>query len=131
MVHHEYNLTTGPLRHRAGWHHGLGQLFELFTLEGVDDRLRAGFVRVLSALARSGPVWVICTMRSDFYHRLAELPELVALAEGAGQFHFLPPSPVEIAQMIRNPARAAGESAIGATTWIQPSRESILRPTPP
>ena len=30
-----------------------------------------------------------------------------------------------------NPARAAGESAIGETTWIQPSRESIRRPTPP
>ena len=30
---------------------------------------------VLDAFARSGRVWVICTLRSDFYPRLAELPE--------------------------------------------------------
>ena len=84
------------------------QMEELFTLERIDEAERAGFIDVLSSLARSGRVWVIGAMRSDFYHRCAEVPELVALSEGAGQHHLISPSAAEIAQIIRNPARAAG-----------------------
>ena len=47
-------------------------------------------------------------MRSDFYHRCAELPELAALKEGAGQFDLLPPSFDEIGQIITYPAQVAG-----------------------
>jgi energy-coupling factor transporter ATP-binding protein EcfA2 len=84
------------------------QLEEIFTLAQVDDRERRSFVVALSALAGSGCVWVIATMRSDFFPRCVEIPELVALKEGAGQFDTLPPSFAEIGQMIRYPARAAG-----------------------
>jgi tetratricopeptide (TPR) repeat protein len=51
---------------------------------------------------------VICTLRSDFYPRLANLPKLGALKEGAGQYDLLPPTASEIGQMIRLPASAAG-----------------------
>ena len=84
------------------------QMEELFTHERVDDEVRARFIAVLVSLAKGGMVWVIGAMRSDFYHRCAEAPELVALSEGAGQYHLIPPSHAEIAQIIRNPARAAG-----------------------
>ena len=84
------------------------QLEELFTRDGVDPEHRRAFVRVLSSLARSGRVWVIGTMRSDFYHRVDDEPELLALTEGAGQYRLLPPSAAELAQMIRSPAFAAG-----------------------
>ena len=84
------------------------QLEELFTLESGSAEDRSAFVAALGALAQSGYVWVIGTMRSDFYHRCAEVPELVALTEGSGQYHLLPPSPAECAQVIRGPARAAG-----------------------
>jgi hypothetical protein len=84
------------------------QLEELFTLERVDERQRRGFVQALSALARSGLVWVIGTMRSDFYSRCAEVAELAALKEGAGQYDLLPPTAAELQQMIELPARAAG-----------------------
>ena len=84
------------------------QMEELFTLDRVDAAERSGFIAVLAALAKSGLVWVIGAMRSDFYHRCAEAPELVALSEGAGQYHLVPPSPAEIAQIIRNSAKAAG-----------------------
>jgi tetratricopeptide (TPR) repeat protein len=85
------------------------QLEEIFTLPKIDDRQREGFVAALSALARSGAVWVLATMRSDFYPRCAELPELAALKEGpAGQYDVLPPTHAEVGQMIRGPARAAG-----------------------
>ena len=83
------------------------QMEEIFTLERADAKERESFIAVLSALARSGVVWVIATMRSEFYP-LAELPELVALKEGAGQYDLLPPNVAEIGQMIREPAFAAG-----------------------
>ncbi len=63
---------------------------------------------MLDAFARSGRVWVICTLRSDFYPRLANLPKLTALKEGAGQYDLLAPTASEIGQMIRLPTRAAG-----------------------
>jgi tRNA A-37 threonylcarbamoyl transferase component Bud32 len=84
------------------------QMEELFTLEQVSREARRGFVDALAALARSGRVSILATLRSDFYGRCEELPELMALKQGAGQYHLEPPSPAEIAQMIRLPARAAG-----------------------
>jgi len=84
------------------------QMEELFTSEELDPAERASFITMLSALAQSGQVWVIGAMRSDFYHRCAEEPNLVALSADAGQYHLVPPSPVELAQIIRSPARAAG-----------------------
>jgi TPR repeat protein/predicted Ser/Thr protein kinase len=86
----------------------IDQMEELFTLEKVTPDERKGFVDALSALARSGRVWVMGTLRSDYYARCEELAELMALKEGAGQYHVGPPTPAEIGQMIRLPARAAG-----------------------
>jgi conflict system STAND superfamily ATPase len=84
------------------------QMEEIFTRDGVDAEERERFIAVLSLMARSGLAWVIATMRSDFYPRCAEIPELVALKEGAGQYDLLPPTFAEIKQMIAYPARAAG-----------------------
>ena len=61
----------------------------------------------LAALARSGLAWVVATMRSEFFARCAELPELAALKAGQGQLDLLPPTFAEIGQMIRYPARDA------------------------
>jgi WD40 repeat protein len=47
-------------------------------------------------------------MRSDFFPRLAEFSQLLALAEGTGSYHLPPPAPVELGQIIRRPAQAAG-----------------------
>jgi tetratricopeptide (TPR) repeat protein len=84
------------------------QLEEIFTTAGVTAEERAGFLAVIDSLARSGRVWVLATLRSDFYPRCAELPVLAALKEGTGQYDLLPPSRGEIGQMIRLPAQVAG-----------------------
>jgi hypothetical protein len=86
------------------------QLEELFTSEAISQADRSQFVALLEALARSGSVLVIATMRSDVWHRAAETPQLVRLAEGAGRLDLVAPSPAEIGQMIRLPAQAAGLS---------------------
>jgi len=84
------------------------QLEELFTLSAVAAAEREAFVAALSSLSRSGKVFVVATLRADFYHRAVELPELVALQDRAGQSTLLLPTPAEIGLMVRLPARAAG-----------------------
>ena len=86
------------------------QLEELFTVPGIGPDDRRLFVQVLAGLARSGAVWVIATVRADFWHRAAEIPELIGLAEGQGRIDLAAASPAELAEMIRKPAQAAGLS---------------------
>jgi hypothetical protein len=86
------------------------QLEELFTVPGIGPDDRRLFVQVLAGLARSRAVWVIATVRADFWHRAADIPELIALAEGQGRIDLAAASPAELAEMIRKPAQAAGLS---------------------
>src|SRR4029077_1433145 len=52
------------------------QLEELFT-SGFSEELQLKFVSALSALARSGRVFVLATLRSDFYARYQQFNDLV------------------------------------------------------
>jgi WD40 repeat protein len=83
------------------------QLEELFT-EVISPEKRQAFLETLAILSRRNPVVVIGTMRSDFFPRLAEFPRLLALAQGSASYHLPPPAPVELGQIIRRPAQAAG-----------------------
>lgn len=85
-------------------------LEEIFSRPGASHEDREKFIAALSALANSGLVWVIGTMRSDFYERCGELPSLLALKAGSGQYHLAPPTSAEIGRMIRLPAQLAGLS---------------------
>ena len=86
------------------------QFEELFTLATISPDNRRLFVRLLAGLARSGAVWVVATLRADFWDRAAGLPELLNLAQGLGRIDVAAPSPAELAEMIRKPAQAAGLS---------------------
>lgn len=86
----------------------IDQFEEIFTNESLDQDEIKSFIHLISELVDSGVVWVIATMRSDFYHRATDYPELVDLKEGEGQYHLMAPDFGEIGQMIRQPARAAG-----------------------
>jgi WD40 repeat protein len=84
------------------------QMEELFTVEDTDQGARERFVHLLAALAGSGFVWVVGTIRADFFHRCGEVPGFSALKDGLGSYELLPPTGPEIAQIIHEPARAAG-----------------------
>lgn len=84
------------------------QLEEAFSDERVTPDERDAFFSAIDALARSGRVWIIATMRSDAYPLIAASPTLVALKEGDGQYDLMPPTLREIGQIIRFPASAAG-----------------------
>jgi WD40 repeat protein/TPR repeat protein len=84
------------------------QLEELFTGERISAGERVHFIALLAGLVRSGLVWVVATMRRDFWHRADETPELLDLSEGNGRIELAPPTAPQLSQMVRRPAEAAG-----------------------
>ena len=84
------------------------QLEELFTIDPIDNQTRSAFASALHALARSGHVWVIATMRSDFFHRLAEVPTLVQVSGGEGRYLLGFPDAAALRQIIEQPATEGG-----------------------
>jgi WD40 repeat protein len=83
------------------------QMEELFTQDGSATE-RDAFVDVLHALVTKMRVFVVATLRSDFYHRYQEIPQLVELVGETGRFDLVRPTPEDLAQMVRLPAQAAG-----------------------
>lgn len=81
------------------------QLEEIFSL-GAEDR--GAIVRLMDALARSGRVWVIATLRNDFYPEFQSDAMLLRLKEEGSSFDVQAPSPADIRDIIHGPVRAAG-----------------------
>ena len=86
----------------------IDQLEEIFTIGRFDAAQRVAFIRAISALSRSGLVWVIATMRSDLYASCEEIEDFRALKAEDGQYDLSPPNVSEVGQIIRMPALAAG-----------------------
>ena len=86
----------------------IDQLEELFTRPEVAAGERARFGEIVAALARSGVVWVIATMRSDLAHRLDEVKALGDLAGRGARLTLNPPDAAQLLEIIRQAARAAG-----------------------
>jgi tetratricopeptide (TPR) repeat protein len=85
----------------------IDQLEELFASAESDRR---AFVRLLASLAATGRVWVVATMRNDFYDRLRQDAELSALADRGRIYDLAPPVLADYREIIRRPAQAAGLS---------------------
>ncbi|WBS00767.1 winged helix-turn-helix domain-containing protein [Pseudoduganella sp. SL102] len=74
------------------------------TADSAADR--AAFFQALDRLARAN-VLVVLACRNDFYPEVMAVPELMALKTRGGHFDVEPPDGAAIAQMVREPARAA------------------------
>ncbi|MEW5803389.1 MAG: WD40 repeat domain-containing protein [bacterium] len=105
----------------------IDQMEELFTL-GLSPEQIGYFIHTIDQCARSGRIFVIATMRSDFYSQCLKLPELIALKKGDGQYDLEKPTSQEIGQMIRQPAAAAGLQFEVAPESKQ-SLDEVLRDT--
>jgi ABC-type arginine transport system ATPase subunit len=86
----------------------IDQLEELFTMADLAAESRTSFLNFLETAARSGSVWVVATMRSDFYQLLQTEPALVRMKEGAGMFDVLAPQTDALQRLIEEPARVSG-----------------------
>ncbi|CAN7292132.1 winged helix-turn-helix domain-containing protein [Pseudoduganella sp. LjRoot289] len=83
------------------------RLEAIFRAPGVSEDLRSHFLFVLEQLARSGAALVMLACRNDFYPDVIALPALMALKSRGGHFDLSPPEGADIAQIVRQPARAA------------------------
>jgi formylglycine-generating enzyme required for sulfatase activity len=84
------------------------QLEELFSQKSSEPEESRGFFEVIEALARSRLVWVVATVRSDFYQECQKVPSLVQMKQGLGHFDLLPPGPNDLLRVITRPAAVAG-----------------------
>jgi tetratricopeptide (TPR) repeat protein len=85
----------------------IDQFEELFAAS-VSEAERAAFIDFIAALVGTGRVWVAATLRADFYARMLEQPALKKLKELGATYDLAPPGPVELAEIVRAPAEAAG-----------------------
>lgn len=109
----------------------LDQLEAVFTSGAISDDDRRALDAAVARLATSGMVWVIATLRSDFFHHMPDLPQLAELAAGLGQYHLVPPTGAEVDLIITRPAEAAGitfeKSARSGVSLAAVIREAATR----
>ncbi|WP_442508908.1 SUMF1/EgtB/PvdO family nonheme iron enzyme [Novipirellula sp. SH528] len=86
----------------------LDQLEELWTDRHTTSQDRERFFAAIEALARSGHVVVLATLRSDFYHHAQQMPIFLQLKGRQGHYDLLPPNATSIQRLITEPARLAG-----------------------
>jgi tetratricopeptide (TPR) repeat protein len=85
----------------------IDQLEEVFSNPAASVG-EASLMGAIVALCHSPSIWIAATIRSDFIHRLEGYPDLMQALGRSSSYTLLPPRPDELAEMIREPARAAG-----------------------
>jgi hypothetical protein len=83
------------------------QLEELFTT-GFPSEVWQKYISAIADLIKSGRVFILATLRSDFYPWYQQFPDLIELTKPGGKVDLRPPTAYEIGNMIRLPAEAAG-----------------------
>ncbi len=85
----------------------IDQLDELFVSDGADDN-RARFVTLLANLAATGRVWLVASLRAALYERYLAESAFRPLRTGGVMYELASPGSVELAEIVRKPAEAAG-----------------------
>jgi hypothetical protein len=104
----------------------IDQLEELFTT-GFSPEVRQQYIAVLAGLVRSGRVFALVTLRSDFYPGYQEFPDMIELAKPSGKFDLRPPTPYELGNMIQQPACTSNRSRKRVNAWI---KRCVMPPLP-
>ncbi len=86
----------------------LDQMEELWTDRQTTEESREQFLSAIEALARSGHVSVLATLRSDFYHHAQASATFLRLKGERGHCDLLPPDAGSIHRLITEPARLSG-----------------------
>ena len=86
------------------------QLERVFLNQSINAAHRRYFADILHRLCTQYGVFLIFSIRSDFYQNLSDIPSLMLLKQSGGQMDVLPPSLEQIKQAISLPAEKAGLS---------------------
>ncbi len=103
------------------------QFEEVFTTNHQTDLERDRFFNAIAALVLSRRVWVVATMRSEYFPKIANYPDLHRLVKHGGDYILSPPELPELHQMIRFPALAAGLQFEKSTTDARELSESLYQ----
>jgi WD40 repeat protein len=108
------------------------QLEELFTDKAITAVEADCFLRAVGHLVRTGQLWCLATVRSDFYDRCLLTPALVELKGTDGQMDLVPPDAGALQRIITLPATFAGlrfeSSTAGETLDAQILAETAKHP---
>ncbi|MCC6509326.1 MAG: AAA family ATPase, partial [Pirellulaceae bacterium] len=85
----------------------IDQLEELFSSTSLSLEAIEQFFQCVDALARSGKVWVLATVRSDFSHECQQVPTLVRM-KNALAYDLIAPAPDALLRVVTGPAQLAG-----------------------
>ena len=109
----------------------IDQLEELFTHGSITPELREHFIKAIGALAKQGRVWVVATVRSDFYGACQQVPGLMELKGERGHYDVLPPTAASLQRIIVEPATRAGlqfEGGPGGTFEQRVLNDAVRHP---
>jgi len=102
------------------------QLEELFTDNAITPGQRERFFEIIETLARSGYVWVIATLRSDFYAQVQQSKALMRMREGKGLYDLLPVDESALRRIIVVPASLSGMRFEGITETEKKPLEDLI-----
>lgn len=86
----------------------IDQFEEIFTLKDISIEDRKEFIELLGLLSKSGFVFIVSSMRSDFFTYLESDSQLVNMMKNDGKYILSFPSEAEIDQIILKPVHEAG-----------------------
>ena len=84
------------------------QLEEFFASEKISDSDRSAFFNALEEMVHMGRIWVVATIRADFYEELQREPAVKRMKASLGQMDVLPPDADALRRMVEEPAHLAG-----------------------
>ncbi|GAC13670.1 tetratricopeptide repeat protein [Aliiglaciecola lipolytica] len=79
---------------------GIAELESLFLTESLGYTERRYFTDILAGIVVQCGIFVIATLRSDFYQSLSDYPALLRLKQNGGQMDVLPPSLSQLKKMV-------------------------------
>ncbi|MEG3767562.1 winged helix-turn-helix domain-containing protein [Alteromonas sp. 14N.309.X.WAT.G.H12] len=84
------------------------RLEALLSHQQIDTAEKEQFFHIIDCLSTGTSLLIYLICRNDFYPLLSHYPPLIQLKNRGGHFDLLPPTAIEMSQMIRLPAAAAG-----------------------
>jgi hypothetical protein len=100
------------LRHKDSDHTRLlilvDQLEEIFTDARINEKRRQQFIEVLNVLSHTGSIWILSTVRSDFYGHCESSETLLDMVGTGGHYSVRLPGADAIRRLITEPAHVAG-----------------------
>lgn len=76
--------------------------------KGIAEEDRAQFANLLAAMATTGRIWIISTLRGDMYERMITERPFIMLKDIGGQYDLGPPGPDELDEIVHRSAEVAG-----------------------